>query len=502
MTNNFETENNDDFAEAEIESATPSGPEPSKGASQNLAEAWRTKPLFKFMVLVIAVFAVGAGAINFFGGNKTDLESARLSRPPSIKEAPGGAASPYMRQQTEMANVERAQQAIASGGSAIPTPLGQPTDVSGFGGNDRRDDPLKELRAETESLKKQVQQQQQFQAQQVQQRQPEQFDNSLAEAMQREMQELMKSWAPQGIKNVKVSDDAEAKADQDKLDKAAAAAQAPEAPKATQKTVVSAGTVSYAQLLTEANSDVPGPILAQIVSGPLAGARAIGSFQALQGYEKYLVMRFSLADKKGKDYTISAIALDPDTTLGGMATEVDERYFARVVLPAAASFLEGIGSAMSQGNTTITTSGTTTIVTQAEKGIEQGMYEGLGGAANTMGQFFQQQANLTRPLIRVAAGTPFGMFFLTPVKEPLSAEQQALLQNQAVVPPGGYPVGYSAPGGASGVPAGAGAGMNNYQDPSLGAGSVPYPNYMSPGYTGGYQSNRSYAPSYNQQGYR
>ena len=181
--------------------------------------------------------------------------------------------------------------------------------------------------------------------------------------------------------------------------------------------LVPAGTVSYAQLLTEANSDVPGPILAQIVSGPLAGARAVGSFEVSAAWADYLVLQFALADKDGHDYGINAVALDPDTSLGGMATEVDQRYFVRVVLPAASSFLQGVGSAIGQGNSSVVTNGTTTIVQQTDRGIKQGTYSGLGQAAQTAGQFFQNQANQARPLIRVAAGTPMGLFFITSVTD-------------------------------------------------------------------------------------
>jgi len=174
------------------------------------------------------------------------------------------------------------------------------------------------------------------------------------------------------------------------------------------KILVPAGTVNYGQLLTEANSDVPGPILAQIVSGPLAGARAVGHFDVKNDY---LVLEFDIADLKKKDYRISAIALDPDTTLGGMATEVDERYFTRVILPAAAAFLQGLGQEIGQPQSTVTSTGTTTIVTQSSQGIREGIYEGLGAAADTAGQFFRDQANRTQPLVWIAAGTPIGIFF-------------------------------------------------------------------------------------------
>src|SRR5690606_12018046 len=48
--------------------------------------------------------------------------------------------------------------------------------------------------------------------------------------------------------------------------------------------IIPAGTIEYAQLVTEANTDAPGPVMAQIASGPLAGARLIGSFQSTDNY--------------------------------------------------------------------------------------------------------------------------------------------------------------------------------------------------------------------------
>ncbi|MFA5041710.1 MAG: TrbI/VirB10 family protein [Bdellovibrionales bacterium] len=475
MTSDFENDPNEDAFEPEATAAN--GSEQKKTSSGNLAAAWRTSPFFRFTVLIVAVFAIGAAAINFFGGeSKTGAENTRLSRPPTLNEAPGGVASPYMRQQTELANTERAQQAIASGGSAIPTPLGQPTDVSGFGNGSKKDDPLKELRAETERLKKQVQQQQQAQQQQQvqqQQLQPEKFDTSLSQAMQRQMQQLLASWAPQSMKVLPVV--GPVKEEMQEHAEKQAAADAAATHRAVQKIVVNAGTVSYAQLLTEANSDVPGPILAQIVSGPLAGARAVGSFQTLNGYEKYLVLKFTLAGKKGKDYALNAIALDPDTTLGGMATEVDERYFARVVLPAAASFLEGLGDALADTESQVVTSSTSTITTQAEKGLDEGLYEGLGKASRTAGQFFQQQANMTKPLVRVAAGTPFGLFFVASVKEPTGyGEIDQLNQGQT---PGVTKFPQTTTVGTPGAGTG---------DPAQGMYTLPYPNYAAPSYNSGY----------------
>ena len=477
MTNNHEEHEHEDFVEHE---AGLSDEPRRQSMTGNLAEAWRTRPLFKFLVLIGAVFAVSVAGVSFFGGANKGDELAHLAKPPSLNEAPGGAASPYMRQQTELANKARSDQAIANGGSAMPSPIGQSTDVEAPVAKDTQ---LNELRAETENLKKQVQQQQ-VQQQQAQQqpRQPEQFDNSMAEAMQRQLQQLMEGWAPKGIKNVTVVKSDAQKGEEGIVLKEPRTGDVRDQnllPSSGQgKIVVSAGTVSYAQLLTEANSDVPGPILAQIVSGPLAGARAVGSFQVTNNYEKYLVLKFNIADKKGKDYTINAIALDPDTTLGGMATEVDERYVSRVLLPAAAGFLQGMGQALSTGQSSITTNGTTSISTQAGNGYKQGIYNGMSLAAQTMGQFFQNQANLTKPLVRVAAGTPMGLFFVAPVRETTDGEQD---QPNGRGPNGGYGVPNNGYYGAS-YP---GATVTGYGAAAQNAASgVPYPNYATPG--GGY----------------
>jgi intracellular multiplication protein IcmE len=486
MTDNYENHeseqhDHDEFVEPEIGLSSQS---PRKNVSSNIAEAWRTRPLFKFLVLIVAVFAVGVAGMNFLGSSGPN-EIARINRPPSMKVAPGGPSSPFHQEQTEMATNEREQIAAATGGSAMPTPIRQNSDVGGLGEEEKKPDPLNELRVETERLRNQVQQQQ-VQQQQVQQHQ-EPFDNTLAEAMQRQMKQLMESWEPKGIKVVKDAELDEDKTGEKSAGAAGAGLNANGSTGVRTKPIVPAGTVSYAQLLTEANSDVPGPILAQIVSGPLSGARAIGSFQVSDGYEKYLVLKFTLADKKGKDYRINAYALDPDTTLGGMATEVDERYFVRVVLPAAAGFLQGLGQALGQGNSSTQTNGTISLTTTTGNGFRQGMYNGLGDAAQTAGQFFQNQANLTKPLVRVASGTPMGLFFVEPVFDP-DAAATTTVQNPQQIPANGYGNGYAGNyGGGNGgaYPGTTVPGFGGFQNPNSG---MPYPNYSNPG--SGYGNNR------------
>ena len=458
----------------------------SSGATGKLGNAWRTQPLFKLLVLMTVVGAVVAASVTFFSGSSTPTDISKLVRPTDMNEAPGGHSSPYVSAQTKAADAHRADAALENGGSAIPTPLGSPTEIGD--GNDHKNDPLNELRAETERLKAQVVQVQQQQVQpQAAPAQPEQFDDSLAQAMQHEMQQLNESWTPRGMKLVSGAKDDVAEAAKNALANAAQAATAGgNLPVPQPKALVAAGTVSYAQLLTEANSDVPGTILAQIVSGPLSGARAIGEFKV---DNDYLVLEFHLANLKGKDYPIKALALDPDTTLGGMATEYDGRYFIRVVLPAAASFMQALGQQMAQPGQTMIQNGTSTIATTASAGFKQGTYAGLGGAATTVGEFLKNEANNTKPLVRVASGTPMGLFFVASVFDPdkMPAPTQTQTYGGPTMPNGYYPVPPMTGGYPGSIVSGYGA------DPS--AANVPYPSrptgmtpagYPSAGFPTGY----------------
>lgn len=488
MTNNM-----DDFEHQEdMEQGLTPPKTRAESFKDNLAEAWRTKPLFKLMVLMIVVGAAVAASVSFFSSGPPD-SPANLLRPPEVSEAPGGKATPYLRQQTEMANKQRSEEAMKSGGSAIPTPIGANTETDVLA-SIARNDPLNELRAEIERLKEAKQ------PQQVQIQQAEAFDNSLAQAMQAQLKQIMESWTPQGIKQVAVSKGDEKTSDQK------GGGSASQTARTNRKAIISAGTVSYAQLLVEANSDVPGPILAQIVSGPLSGARAVGQFQVANGNSDYLVLQFKLATLKGKDYRIDAIALDPDTTLGGMATEVDQRYFTRMILPAAAGFLQGFASALGESDTTISQNSSSTVVQQSGKSVRQGLFQGLGQAAQTAGQFFSRQASQIRPLVRVAVGTPMGLFFVSSVfddgsaateattQEKVAAKVQDVVQNAEYQVPSAMPQGYGMPPNAAYAPGGYGPSAGG---PVFGGGNVrvypgasgtnstyPTTSYMGGGYPG------------------
>jgi intracellular multiplication protein IcmE len=71
------------------------------------------------------------------------------------------------------------------------------------------------------------------------------------------------------------------------------------------RTLLPAAAVEYGQLLIEANTDAPGPVLALMASGKLAGGRLLGSFSQT---EDYITLNFNqVVTKDGRSIPIQAI---------------------------------------------------------------------------------------------------------------------------------------------------------------------------------------------------
>lgn len=418
------TDNMDEFEQEQFDTdAGLDGDEP-KAQQGSFFDRLRSKPVFKLIVIVGVVGVAVAGALGLFS-SKPDVQRAQIAPPPEVKGTAGGSASPFYVEQNKIANEQRVDEAIKQKGSALPTPVSPNSDMINLDDLNKKD-PLVEFRAETDRLKQELRAEQQqntakiqMMQQQMQQQPQRQQDDTLAQAMQRQMSQLMESWTPRKMTTVAGAPEPE----RSKTDNVALSANMPaqaagvtpaSATQENVKPIISSGTVNYAQLLTEANSDLPGPVMVQLLSGPFAGGRAIGTFKTM--YEN-LVLSFNVVSYKGKEYPINAIALNPDTTLSGMATEVDHRYFMRLVLPAAASFLSSFGSALGSSDSTTTVSGDAVLVDNAKKSSKEAMYDGLSQVGQTMAGFFQQEAAQTKTLVRVAAGTPMGIFFLQPVMD-------------------------------------------------------------------------------------
>lgn len=385
-------------------------------------------PVLK-IALVGALVLVVVGAIALFGGDEKDLPGSRVDSGASdLKQTPGKEElTPMMRNAVEEHNQQVLDEALKTGTSAIPTPIDPPKVMLGVPeGEAVAEDPLVRWKRLQEERLRLQREQEQFVAQGQTDPQRDERIAGLRDAMLNQVSNIMGERGIQGMQNMKVITDVQfsqagaagAAAGTGNLTLAGAGQgqTTNTTPLEPQKILLPAGEVEYAQLLMEANSDVPGPIVAMLVSGPFSGSKVIGSFKR---EDEYLVMEFTtLVTKDGYSVPISAIAVDPDSTLGAMATDVDHRYFRRVVLPAAVSFIEGMGQAIADnGTTSVTVNGDTTVSQESnDLDTEQELATAASEAATKVGEILDEELDV-EILVRVKAGTPMGLLFTTSVTD-------------------------------------------------------------------------------------
>ncbi len=109
------------------------------------------------------------------------------------------------------------------------------------------------------------------------------------------------------------------------------------------------GSLLYAVNRVALDSDAPGPAMAEVIAGPLKGARAMGGFQRHSGH---LTLKFTSlalpAALGGQTLRIEAWAVDPKTERTAVRSAVDNHFIERWGGLLAASFLEGFGDAVSR----------------------------------------------------------------------------------------------------------------------------------------------------------
>ena len=408
----FHDDDKIDFEDASGEG----GFEDFEGGGSTLGDMWRNNPLVKIGIIAGGLITI-IGVIVLFGGKSTPISPSRVSGRGDVSEAPGqGPVSEEYKKAVEEGNVQRTEEAVRTGTSAIPTPIDTP--VSRLQLPDEKketEDPLERWRR--------IQEERQRQAAQ---KGPEQVTlnphaeaiNALAQAMSEQMQGVLEKRAPLRPVNKQVADEGyldELKEKQDGKSGASGTANTD----GTQDVVnilVPAGDIEYAQLVLEANSDVDGsPVLAYLASGPLSGSKLLGKFEVK---DEYLVLTFNTIVTDGIAQSINAVALDPDTTLPALATDVDHHYLTRIILPAAAAFISGFSGAVGDsGSTTVTVDGGAAVESSLAKDSRQEIFKGLEEAGNKISEIIDDKAKNTDPTVKVAAGTPMGILFLEPVTD-------------------------------------------------------------------------------------
>lgn len=171
--------------------------------------------------------------------------------------------------------------------------------------------------------------------------------------------------------------------------------------KADEIRFVRAGTTVPGKLITPLDSDAPGPVLAEITSGPLAGARLIGTMSVAKNS---ILVNFTTISKPGwpSTYSVGAVGMSVDRSTA-LATDVNNHYFQKYSGLLAGSFIEGYGDAMTQqGSVTYLDPATGSVVSSRDElSSSQISKSAQGEVLSTLGRDWQRQTQNVVPTIKV-----------------------------------------------------------------------------------------------------
>lgn len=176
--------------------------------------------------------------------------------------------------------------------------------------------------------------------------------------------------------------------------------------------LIPAGRGIYAHPILALSSDASSPVVLQADSGPIAGDRMIGTFAK---QEQRLIIHVNTVVHAGENIGVDGIVTAPDTMEASVASGVDQHYVSRFLLPAAASFVAGLGQALAQ------TSNTQTVLSPfggaafaTHLNIEQQLGVAAGAAAQQVGSTLNAAAP-KGPTISLDANVAVGVVFLSNV---------------------------------------------------------------------------------------
>lgn len=393
-----------------------------------LSETIRQSPVAKIGIVVGALVLVGFVAVMFSGGEEADNVSV-LPGGSNITSVPGTEeeVSPAYVKAVEETNEADLDEAIASGGSAIPVPIETPdTRLEVPEIEEETEDPLHRWRLLQEERVERQMQSRDADPEPVTVLDAEQQSEAitaLAESMTQQMESVLSRTNQQKVFTTKVLIEYD---EEDTGNSGAAGGGNGNGNGSNDdnfteieevEVIIPAGKIVYGQMLLEANSDVPFTVLAQMVSGPLNGWKLLGQFSVLDDLEMIGITFNVAVNDDGKQYDVDAVMLDPDNGLAAMRTDVDHRYLRRIILPSAAEFISGYASAIAEsGRTSVTVTGQTVLTAEEETTDKQDVATGIEEAADEISEILDDLGDVP-VLIKIEAGTPIGIFFTENVEE-------------------------------------------------------------------------------------
>lgn len=185
----------------------------------------------------------------------------------------------------------------------------------------------------------------------------------------------------------------------------------------TERVLIPAGSRPGGVIETAIDSDnTRSQVLARIPSGPYAGATLLANGVQLAG--DGVSINFNRMEWQGDTWNVDVWAAMPDTLQSSVASDVNNRYTSRIILPALASGLGLGGQLYASANTQILSNGFNNI--EGRVGMPDATAVAgtvLGGAAQQAGQVIASDAQrLPVKQVLVNRGQTVALLFMTALK--------------------------------------------------------------------------------------
>jgi len=261
---------------------------------------------------------------------------------------------------------------------------------------------------------------QQFVTPQTEETPQQQQLQAMVSAMSSQAQQLITAWQPTPMVNKEGSAESTTKNGMANGAPGASESSSTSISTTTTKTgrpLVKAGSILFAVLDTEANSDYPdSPIMATIVEGKFKGAKLLGKLvttKSVSGQLDRISLSFSIMNMDQWDNTkaITAYAIDPDTAHTVLASQVDYHYLQRFGAIMATSFMQGYANTLLQSGGTSTTGIFGTSTTSPALSPASKIAAGFGQVGQNLSSVTKNYTNIP-PTVKVDSGVGLGILFM------------------------------------------------------------------------------------------
>lgn len=177
--------------------------------------------------------------------------------------------------------------------------------------------------------------------------------------------------------------------------------------------LVPAGRMVYAAAKVGVDSELPLPVLVEVLERPLVGALLRGEFQQVR--DRMLVRFTRLSDeRRGLELAVNAYAVGLECECAAVDGEIDRHWFSRVILPAAFGFAQEYLAAAAQPQVTVSVDGQVISQRHESAGRER-VARGVAGALGQGGEVVFESLP-RRSTLRLPRGTEFAVVFVDAVE--------------------------------------------------------------------------------------